>query len=256
MNKLTLLCHFYNEEYLLPWWLNHHKLIFDHGIMINYNSTDSSVDLIKSICPSWDIVNSRNTEFKVTAIDDEIYDIEAGIVGPRIVLNVTEFIYGNFNLLKKIGQTDGPENLIIPVGIPVEKQYGIEYDYNKHLLLQIPWWGVDSTKPAAQYRRCRLAHDKHQRYPFGRHFHDRNTEELMIYWHGYSPLNDRAIERKLQISPRIPQSDLAANMGLEHKRNKEEWLAHWDGFKTQSEDMTNEIQNYINLSEKALGISF
>ena len=30
-----LFSHIYNEEYLLPFWLNHHKNIFDHGVIID-----------------------------------------------------------------------------------------------------------------------------------------------------------------------------------------------------------------------------
>ena len=43
---------FYNEEYLLPWWLAHHTKLFDHGILINKGSTDRSVEICK---------NSRHT---------------------------------------------------------------------------------------------------------------------------------------------------------------------------------------------------
>lgn len=38
MDKITVLMHIYNEEYLLPFWLNHHKNIFDHGVIVNYDS--------------------------------------------------------------------------------------------------------------------------------------------------------------------------------------------------------------------------
>jgi hypothetical protein len=31
------------RKYLLPWWRPHHRTIFDHGIMINYNSTYSII---------------------------------------------------------------------------------------------------------------------------------------------------------------------------------------------------------------------
>ena len=54
--RKTVVTHFFNEEYLLPWWLEHHKKYFDHGVMIDYNSTDSSVEIIKKICPTWTIV--------------------------------------------------------------------------------------------------------------------------------------------------------------------------------------------------------
>ena len=49
MNNLTIISHFYNEEYLLPFWLNHHKKYFTNAIMIDYDSTDNSVDIIKKI---------------------------------------------------------------------------------------------------------------------------------------------------------------------------------------------------------------
>ena len=71
----TIISHFYNEEYLLPWWLNHHKDMFDHGIMIDYDSTDNSVEIIKSICPKWTIVKSRNRFFQAKDIDSEVEDI-------------------------------------------------------------------------------------------------------------------------------------------------------------------------------------
>jgi FkbM family methyltransferase len=38
----TLIGHFRNEEYLLPWWLRHHVPMFDHGVLIDYSSTDAS----------------------------------------------------------------------------------------------------------------------------------------------------------------------------------------------------------------------
>jgi hypothetical protein len=63
MKNKTIICHFYNEEYLLPWWLNHHKKIFNDGLMINYGSTDRSVELIKQICPTWKIVDTKNEYF-------------------------------------------------------------------------------------------------------------------------------------------------------------------------------------------------
>jgi hypothetical protein len=60
---LTIISHFYNEEYLLPWWLEHHKKIAPFGVMIDYHSTDRSVEIIKSICPHWEIRTTRNESF-------------------------------------------------------------------------------------------------------------------------------------------------------------------------------------------------
>ena len=97
--KKTVVSHFYNEEHLLPWWLRQHKQIFDHGIMIDYASNDRSVEIIKEICPTWEIRPSRNEYFDPGPIDQEVMDIERELTGWRIALNVTEFLYGNLDLL-------------------------------------------------------------------------------------------------------------------------------------------------------------
>jgi hypothetical protein len=70
--KKTIISHFYNEEYLLPWWLMHHAKYFDDGILINYASDDRSVELIKFYCPNWTIVDSKNEFFDAALIDQEV----------------------------------------------------------------------------------------------------------------------------------------------------------------------------------------
>ena len=32
MAKRVVISHFFNEAYLLPWWLKHHREMFDHGV--------------------------------------------------------------------------------------------------------------------------------------------------------------------------------------------------------------------------------
>ena len=97
--KKTILCHFRNEEWMLPWFLNHHKQMFDHGIMIDYHSTDNSRAVIKKICPDWEIVTSRNPDFQADNIDTEVNDIERDIDGWKICLNVTEQLIGDYSLM-------------------------------------------------------------------------------------------------------------------------------------------------------------
>jgi hypothetical protein len=97
--RRTVISHFYNEEHLLPWWLNHHKQIFDHGIMIDYHSTDSSMEIIREICPDWELRYTRNKYFDSTPIDQEVMDIEKELEGWRMCLNTTEFLYGNIGHL-------------------------------------------------------------------------------------------------------------------------------------------------------------
>ena len=93
--KLTLLSHFYNEEYLLPWWLKHHSKIFTDAILIDYNSTDRSVEIIKEYCPTWKVFKSKNEYFDAILVDQEIMEYEQTIDGYKICLNTTEFIHGD-----------------------------------------------------------------------------------------------------------------------------------------------------------------
>jgi hypothetical protein len=170
--KKNVTLHFYNEEYLLPYWLNHHKKIFDYGVMINYSSTDRSVEIIKEICPHWDIVDSRNKDFGVTGLDQELMEYEAGFDGWRCSLSVTEFLVGKYALLNDEVH---------------QKQYTIPtitfMDYNptgslapeKNLWEQLSTVITHKVQPF--FRTPRSVHNYALKYPIGgRHFLQYNTE--------------------------------------------------------------------------------
>jgi hypothetical protein len=208
----TIISHFYNEEYLLPWWLEHHKKYFNHGILIDYASTDNSVSIIKSICPDWTIVNSRNQFFDAKSIDDEVSDIESTVTGWKACLNTTEFLVGNMSLMNDIPD----QEITVPCFIMVDAEPELQPSYSKPLVQQkhhgIHYRGRD---PLA--RRPRLIHNKKRvEYPLGRHYNDYNTEELKVLWYGWSPFNRKALDRKLQIQNRIPESDKAQGFGSQH----------------------------------------
>jgi hypothetical protein len=73
--KLTVISNVYNEEYLLPFWLEHHREIFDHGIIVNFASTDTSMDIVRELCPSWEIIESP-IAFDVRENDKQFMRIE------------------------------------------------------------------------------------------------------------------------------------------------------------------------------------
>jgi len=91
----TVITHFFNEEYLLPWWLKHHLKLFDHGILIDHGSTDNSADICRQLAPDWKLVKSRLTEFDAWLTDFEVMNFELQISGWKIVLNTTEFVIAN-----------------------------------------------------------------------------------------------------------------------------------------------------------------
>ena len=94
----TVIMNVYNEEYYLPFWLTYHKKIFDHGIVVDYCSTDRSMDIVRKICPHWTIRTTKNiTEdkkpyFHSACNDIEAMEIEAEITGYKIFLNTTEWL--------------------------------------------------------------------------------------------------------------------------------------------------------------------
>jgi len=80
----TVICHFYNEEYLLPWWLKHHLSLFDYGILIDHGSTDRSADICRELAPHWRLVRSRLSHFDAYLTDLEVMNYEQEMVELKI----------------------------------------------------------------------------------------------------------------------------------------------------------------------------
>jgi hypothetical protein len=241
--RKTIIAVFYNEEYLLPWWLNHHKQYFDHGILINYASTDNSVNIIKDICPTWEIVESRNKLFGAKEVDDEVTDIETRIDGWKICLNVTEFLVGDYSILNN-ATTD---NLVLPCCVMVDNQPDLIPDTNKSLVNQ-KTYGMHYNDGASKIRRSRIIHSKRLYvYPLGRHFDTpHTTEDLVVLWYGFSPYNTDAVKRKLQIQTKIPPSDFAKGYGTQHNTNEEKLNAIYSGYLSRSKELAQEPFMLLN----------
>lgn len=211
----TVICHFFNEEFLLPWWLNHHKKIFDHGIMIDYASTDRSAEIIKEICPTWEIHQSRNKFFDSAEIDREVEDYEATCTGWRMALNVTEFLYGNVQQLDRIKRKRqvfvgnfvfvAPEsNPLFTHERPLHEQVTVGYFENDRLSIERLLYGA---------RASRSLHNFAISYPpqGGRHFIETPTfKDLAIFYFGYAALSKAFIERKVQIKGKMSAVEIAA----------------------------------------------
>jgi len=201
----TLLSHFYNEEYLLPWWLEHHKKCFDTGILINYGSTDRSVEICKDICPHWKIVDSENKWFDASRVDSEVSRYEHEISGWKICLNTTEFLYGNYSHLN-----NSSKKLQYFIGSYVFVDDDTEPTYNKFLHEQrtCGFFDEKSNNFSELVRARRSIHNFNIDYPCqgGRHFAEKSSfDDLVIFYYGYAFLNEQGIKRKVQISDKIPK---------------------------------------------------
>jgi len=238
------MCHVYNEEYMLPWFLNHHKNIFDHGIIIDYHSTDRSVEVIRELCPTWDIVTSRNPDFAADNIDYEVLDIEKDIEGWRICLNVTEQIIGDYSILD-----DKPGQYLLPTYffVDTDRQNTASHDLP---IYKQKTHGFDYKKYFAE-RRARSIHNHMVQYPIpGRHFETYTTDKLVIFYYGWCPFDDRTIARKLQIQTQIPWTDRQRNWGFHHITNEETLTYRLENeFMPRCRDLKEEIQKYVDQHE-------
>ena len=209
----TVIAHIYNEEYILPWWLEHHKKIFDHGIIIDYASTDKSLEIIKEICPTWEVVQSKNAEFNARLVDVEVLEYERKIEGWRICLNVTEFLVGDYS--KFLVDTIRSTQHLIPTITFWDWNPDGELDKTK------PLW--EQKKQGIHYktdfmaRRARSLHNvKTMEYDVGRHFASFNNEEMMIFHYANCIASKGMLDRRLQIQTKVPEHDRIRGWGSHH----------------------------------------
>ncbi len=212
---LTLISHFYNEEFLLPYWLDHHRRIFDHGILVDYDSTDRSIQIIKDICPTWTVLTSRNRVFDCYECDKEIMDIERSVCGWKMVLNTTEFVICH-RLRERVDEFPD-QGCIKTQGVWLVDSPN-EYDQplsTAPLFFQrTHGWFESKTET-----RMRIVHNfPDGKYKTGRHLSNLPRlffQDIFTVWAGWSPY-PQVKQRKLQIKARIPPKHYLGGMGAEH----------------------------------------
>jgi len=244
--KRTIFSHFYNEEYLLPFWLKHHRNMFDHGVMVNYASTDASVDIIRELCPTWEIHDSKNDMFDAKKLQPEMQEYESAHDGWKVVLNTTEFLIANMDIL----DNTNADKLIFRAHIMVDSLENMwnEPDPNTPLV-ESRTNGIDTIDPKnagfTRDRGCRLMHRvPNFVYGLGRHYYKETTHDMHVLWYGFSPLTEKMLERKLQIKSRIPQEDMDSGLGAEHLYTKEKMLQEAERFRSASCDLSYLIKKY------------
>lgn len=106
---VMLVSHFFNEEMLLPYWIRHHAPMFDHAVLIDYNSTDRSVEIIKREAPpTWRVVPSTQPEFGAATCDYQVMREEMRFPDHwHATLTTTEFIV-HADLRGELAKLDPP----------------------------------------------------------------------------------------------------------------------------------------------------
>jgi hypothetical protein len=235
----SVICHFFNEAYLLPWWLKHHRSLFDHGVMIDHGSTDASADIVRELAPHWRLVRSRLTQFSAYLTDLEVMGYEQELPGWKIALNVTEFLMPTVGLdfvqseLKRMGRMGCVASGVIivdhqPDFIPTGK---LSLPEQKH-------WGLDDNAELQPQLRLEMQFEQPMRNRFfhssevgmylpGRHlsYHPDSRfrlVDLMIFYFGYAPWNQEMIHRRLQIKAKLDPLSVQRGLVSHHLLTTEE----------------------------------
>ena len=251
-SKITVISHVFNEEYLLPFWLEYHSQIFDHGIIIDYCSTDRSVEIINKICPNWVVVKTKNLNengkpnFKAQLVDLEVNEIETTIDGYKMCLNTTEFLIINREKSDFINSLQKNKYYCTPIySIMTTKHNNFPKNASEFFN------DINLICKADSLRGNRILHSSPScNYSLGRHHHAGPTEnnihptDFFLLWCQYYPCNDKMLERKLQIQNNIPQSDKDMGAGFQHIVNYPELKRRYNVALKQHID-TNEC-NMIN----------
>jgi hypothetical protein len=225
--KLTVITHFYNEEYLLPWWLKFHREVFDDGILIDHGSTDRSREIIAELCPDWRVVDTKLEWFDPVANDLEVNQYEREAPGWKIALNITEFLCGDVRSAIRKAEKRG----LRPYGVSLidqERDHQIEPSPHMPIHKQRHWGIVNGGTIGS---RRRLLHC----YPFGTYHPGRHawvnefedTEELTVVHLFCSPMTDRFIARKLQIKDKIANPQVNNGNGWQHYLGPGQIMEMW-----------------------------
>lgn len=232
--RRTVISHFYNEAYLLPWWLKHHRQIFDHGVLIDYASTDDSVAICRDLVPGWEVVQSENKHFSALMCDFEVMKHEQRFAADwKIALNTTEFLVApNLTALEQLLIKHDLTGIRMPGAIMVDTELDIEPRAALALVDQkyMGVWEKGFDFKAAKIpgltfpTRNRLYH----RYAIGAYQPGRHASHLpglcdgsaefgSIWWYAFSPWNDAFKNRKLGVGQRRDGFDKKHGFGAQHE---------------------------------------
>lgn len=253
--KKTIICQIRNEETLLPFWIKHHLPLFDHGIFIDFYSTDRTHDIIRELAPHWQIVNSVNERFDSRDIDMQVMATETMISGWKVSLNVTEFMLTSPDFDDFLAWSNQRYLGVILTGVTLCDTAATRYQipsYDVPLLRQKHHGWFCSAAPGMGWsewgQRDRIIHRApHGKYSLGRHGTSLGNENLifgfnhcMNVWAGWSPIEMQK-SRKLAIKNFLSETDLKlADRSPQHKLDAAQLEAQ---FLERSQDATDLLQN-------------
>lgn len=223
---VILLSDFFNEELLLPYWIRHHAPMFDMAILIDYNSTDQSLDIIRrEALKGWRVVRTPNKNFDAEMADKELMDYEAMYPKAwKIVLTTTEFlVHSNLRAMLAEAENNRSTMAFRFRSLIMTGNDSVPFKRNMPLLKQRSQYAYNPNQPNEKFGITIYSRYLH-RYPFARYDIGRHNLRAMSWqWasvgfiakYTYTPWPE-VINRKLQIRARIPTSDFHRGLSFHH----------------------------------------
>ena len=223
---LTLISHIRNEALLLPQWIAHHRPMVDAATIIDYASTDESLDIVRTLAPEWRIVRSQNIDFDANDADFEVMQVEWYTPGWKVVLNTTEYMVApNLRPLLQVAESSNVFGITGEAFLMVDRQQlglsGLKAD--RPLLPQLHYgW---NERPERRWNRL-LHRWRTGAYAVGRHSWQRGptaeSVDLLFAKLVYAPWDDKMLERKLSIGKQVSAHDKVIGNGFHHLRTAED----------------------------------
>ena len=214
----TLITHIYNEEFLLPYFINHHKEMFDQVYVIDYQSTDKSIEILKDLAPHWKILSAPTQSFDPIQLDRFIMKLEESVVGPRIALTVTEFLLGDPTLAREqiiipsVSLVNMGEDVPFISGKPFHEQrsfgiMGIVSAASDLLPQNSDAPGYLNTSFLGRKKTGRSIHCFPISYDTGRHFEVGVDSAFLIYRVSNCFVTEQMFDRRLQIQDKLDKNN-------------------------------------------------
>jgi hypothetical protein len=196
--------------------------LFEVAYLLDHQSTDRSVEIIRELAPHWKIIPSYLTEFSASANDREVSETEHKMKLEEapdfiVTLNITEIIFTpNFKERLQLLSTLAPD--IQAFGM--RSVCLVDPEPNESTKLLDRHYGyVDYERGVQGARRWRYIHNwLWGNYELGRHgtlLKHTNCPELLIAYWQFAPFPD-CKQRKQQIDTRRPTYDKINGLGAQH----------------------------------------
>ena len=152
-------------------------------------------------------------------VDEELMEIEKSISGRRIILTSTEFFIGN-------PKSSGCEFTVVPsielicglgeIKMDLERPFHEQIFFGLSTEIRNPFRSRGNPKGRLFHNGLDILQKSPVEYSLGRHYEVVNESPFLIYRVQDCLVDEKMIDRQLQIQLRISNKDISQNLGFSH----------------------------------------